>query len=610
MGDKEMNNLLTKETTKKEWLDQYHNYPSTLEEDMIHRPSVDNRILPIFYEIPIGAKVLDIGCNDGVFMEMLKDRRQCDVTGVEISDSMIEVCKKKGLNVLKTEGDILPFKDKSFDVITIMEVIIHVFDVDKFLSEIQRVLKPNGVVMGSSPHKNLESYIWDEQRLHRRYYDEIELVDELGKYFKKSYFKVLTGAQFDFGMAQSFIGDKKAEILFKCGGNKTKDWDEALADKSILRAWFGLTQTPGTAYYRMSGFCDKMQKMGAETFYEHYEETDFNSCADWQRKIRWKHVQQQFDAILRAADMSIWQITQSWDVLAFLMCIKDLFKKPIITEIDDWLFDIASYNMAANTYQPNSDYEKIAYKQIQISDYIICSTRFIKDSLQEMFPNKEITVIRNSIDFDIWDNIVPDTDFKKKEDGVIRIGYTGCSNHSGDVELIRKPIMALLDEFPNVEFVLPVPFESWAGIDHPRVLMSNKWVALSKYPSMIKGWNMDIGVAPLRDNNLNRAKSNLRWLEYGALRLPCVASSIYPFKNSINHGRDGIVVSNSEKSWYGALKDLILDKQKREKIGESAYKRIKKEYNMEDVSRKYLKVLKGIKYEFARTTSRIRPFII
>ena len=213
------------------------------------------------------------------------------------------------------------------------------------------------------------------------------------------------------------------------------------------------------------------------------------------------------------------------------------------------------------------------------------------------------------MDFDIWDNLKKNRSLHEKNSDLIRIGYTGCGNHSGDLQVIKKPILALLDEFPNLEFI-SLPFsnegEIFQDINHPRFIKWNYWVGLSQFPQLVSDWELDMGIAPLKDNEFNRSKSNLRWLEYSALHIPTIASFVYPFQNSINNKKDGILVGNSEKEWYDALKDLIQDKEKRNKIGEEAYLEVRKNYDMEEVAKGYMSVLKEIKREFITTSGRMQ----
>src|SRR6266850_2977649 len=79
-----MGGLITKETTKEELLEEYRQYPQTIEGGLEQNPYNESRIKPIFYEIPMGSKVLDIGCNNGEFMKLLKEKRECKVFGVDI----------------------------------------------------------------------------------------------------------------------------------------------------------------------------------------------------------------------------------------------------------------------------------------------------------------------------------------------------------------------------------------------------------------------------------------------------------------------------------------------------------------------------------------------
>lgn len=591
-------NSITELTKPEELLKEYSGYRNVLGEGktLIDSPWIWNRLAPLFYECPYGSKVLDIGTNAGDFLDVLEKDRGCEAYGIDISESCVKEGLEKGRKIQLSDGHKLPFPDQTFDAVFLNEVLIHVYSPEDVLREAKRVLKTNGILLGSTPHKNLEEKVWEEPFSHHEYYNQQELKELLTSVFPKVYLKTLNGAQFSFTMAQSSVGSDAAEILFKAGGEDTEGFEAILKDKSVLRVWMGFTQPPGDVYYRMSGYADKMRDLGAEIAYEPFDHSDLSSPGDWERKVRWKHVQHQFEALLKCADFSIWQIVHSMDSIAFLKCIKDLFKKPIITEIDDWIFDVPSSNLASGPYHPNSDAEWVAYKQIELSDQLIVSTNFLKEGLNELFPDKPINVIPNSIDFKLWQEAKPFEVIHKKKEGVVRLTYNGCGNHNADVEIIKKPLLALLDEFPNVEVVFPLRFESYSDVSHERFLFVNKWLPLPQYPGMMKGLESDIGLAPLRDNNLNRAKSNLRWLEYSVLKNPCVMSKVKPFQECVVNGISGYLC-NSQKDWYERLKSLIQSESERKRIGENAYHEVHGSFNMDIVSQQYLTFLKRIKKE-------------
>lgn len=97
-------------------------------------------------------RVLDIGCYDGTLGEMLIKNNN-EVYGVEINKEVAEIAKRKGLKVkIQDIGSRFVFEDNFFDVIVAAEIIEHILDTDFFIDGIKRVLKPNGVLVLSTPN--------------------------------------------------------------------------------------------------------------------------------------------------------------------------------------------------------------------------------------------------------------------------------------------------------------------------------------------------------------------------------------------------------------------------------------------------------------------------
>lgn len=595
-----MINLITRDTTKKQMRDSYKNYPDTQPKgfESFHASTFE----PIFCEIVPGARVLDVGCNSGEFMKMLRDGKGCDVVGVDVSTAALKIARKKKLKVYNASAEKLPFSDGSFDVVILREVLVHVHEPIKALKEIRRVLRPKGYLLGSAPHANLEKMVWDDKRLHHRYYNEETLLEDLNQAFEHTHLRVLNGAQFAISFAQSLLADQPVELLWKSGNADVPKWEhDLMADKKTLRVWMGPTQPVGDAYYRMIGFANKMRHLPeTEVAFENFSWNDDQGSARWQSKIMMNKdgepvsalALHHLEACLKVANPWIFQITPYQDVLDLFESLKEAYPdKKFISETDDWIFDVPSYNVASNPYRPNSVYEQIAHKQLSMSDAIICSTEFLKENMVRMFPEKPVHVIPNSIDFSIWDNIQFESE---KKEGMIRIIYSGCGNHSGDLEIVKPVLLALLEEFQNLEIVMIQAFKCFEDVNHPRFIQMKKWTPINMFPVLLKSLGGDIGIAPLRDNDFNRAKSNLRWLEYSALKIPTVASSVRPFNESIKHESDGFL-SSTKGEWYSNLKTLIEDKKKRQLIGEDAYVQVKDRFNMDKTALKYSEILREIR---------------
>jgi methionine biosynthesis protein MetW len=98
--------------------------------------------------------ILDIGCYDGTFLSLVKNRNN-NFYGLEASDWGVERSKQKGIKVTQYFFDDktqLPYENEFFDVIVAGEIIEHIYDTDFFLSEISRILKPDGKLLISTPN--------------------------------------------------------------------------------------------------------------------------------------------------------------------------------------------------------------------------------------------------------------------------------------------------------------------------------------------------------------------------------------------------------------------------------------------------------------------------
>lgn len=122
-------------------------------------------------EISSDATVVDIGTGTGANLRLLRDMGFINVTGLDPSTEAARWCSEKGLGAVR-KGDIraLPLPDSSVDLVLATDVVEHVNEDRLALSEIRRILRPEGVALITVPAFPSLWGLQDERSHHYRRY--------------------------------------------------------------------------------------------------------------------------------------------------------------------------------------------------------------------------------------------------------------------------------------------------------------------------------------------------------------------------------------------------------------------------------------------------------
>lgn len=99
-------------------------------------------------------RILEVGCGAGRLTNYLT-QRGFNIIGFDISRNLIKegnMCYPDAIKFL-TSGDSMPFSDSTFDIILSFDILEHISDVKKHLSEVRRILKNCGFYMFQTPNK-------------------------------------------------------------------------------------------------------------------------------------------------------------------------------------------------------------------------------------------------------------------------------------------------------------------------------------------------------------------------------------------------------------------------------------------------------------------------
>lgn len=131
-----------------------------------------------------GRRVLDAACGTGYGTAMLLDANPSELVALDIAPEALDATRRRvGDRAEMVQGDLgaLPFEDGSFDLVVCFEAIEHVHDRDGVLDELQRVTAPDGLLVLSSPNRDVYP---PGNPHHIEEYTSAELADALSARFR------------------------------------------------------------------------------------------------------------------------------------------------------------------------------------------------------------------------------------------------------------------------------------------------------------------------------------------------------------------------------------------------------------------------------------------
>ena len=291
------------------------------------------------------------------------------------------------------------------------------------------------------------------------------------------------------------------------------------------------------------------------------------------------------------------------------------FKKSgavVISDIDDFWMPFHSH--PARMLVEQSGLHLDIQKTQKAADWVTTTTEIYAKHLRKLNPN--VHIMPNAVDTNL-----PMWKPKRAPGDVVRVGWLGGSSHERDLARLKgsfnrlfndpelngkfQVVMCGYDTRGTVTEIHPETGEQKTRKLRPDESVWNKFEAIFNDNGRApedgylrrttlpitqygKHYNyLDICLAPLDQHTFNECKSELKLIETGMYKCALIASDLYRYGEMIEHGENGMLVPprKDHKLWSKYMKQLILDDDLRESMGQALYDTVYPEYTLENQTR-------------------------
>lgn len=232
----------------------------------------------------------------------------------------------------------------------------------------------------------------------------------------------------------------------------------------------------------------------------------------------------------------------------FMLWLKQLQKQigfKMIYEVDDVVFkeEIPDYNR----YKAGFNSEEVRQNcidMINLCDEVTVTCKFIRDIYREKTGKQEITVVPNFPPY--WwfghqynyNKIVNAHEKNRRKPRIVYAGsgahfdVDNLANQQDDFTHVNDFIIRNLDKYQFV-FIGGVPRTLEQYVKSGKIEYHH-WRNLLEYPNFLASLEAQLFIAPLQDNNFNRSKSDIKYIEAACLGIPCLCQDITTYENALD----------------------------------------------------------------------------
>jgi len=240
-----------------------------------------------------------------------------------------------------------------------------------------------------------------------------------------------------------------------------------------------------------------------------------------------------------------------------------LLKKKVIYDFDGaiWLQQVSEKNKVPAILRSVSKVPLISSWAYKVS----CGNEFLCEYARQY--NRQVIYNPTCVDTEKHHNILANHDVEK-----VTIGWTGSFSTLKYLQMVQ-PVLARLQE--KYDFDIKIICNQQPTLDLKNVTYV-EWTAANEVTELA---TCQVGLMPLTNDEWSEGKCGFKLIQYLALEIPSVSSSVGVNKKIIDHDVNGFLC-DSDAAWYAAIEKLILDKELRKRMGKEGREKIIREYSL------------------------------
>jgi hypothetical protein len=230
----------------------------------------------------------------------------------------------------------------------------------------------------------------------------------------------------------------------------------------------------------------------------------------------------------------------------FMQWLKSIQKEcefKLIYEVDDVVFreDIPDYNIHKKEFD-NDEIRQNCIDMINMVDEVTVTCKFMRDLYKLRTGKQEISVVPN-FPPEWWighsydcKKVIANYDKNKKKPRIVYSGsgaHFDVNNKTGQQDDFTHVLKFIVDNIDKYQFVFigafPPPLKPYVD---SRKIEFHSWQSLMNYPKFLASLNAQLFIAPLQDNNFNKSKSDIKFVESAILGTPCMCQDLVTYEDA------------------------------------------------------------------------------